>query len=96
MSNARLMAEDVAQHYMEKVSAQYPHSQNIKKHLRTPLLAITRRILLPRVNYAKVEQDEMAGTFGGGFHSDPTLMKCKVSPKIYACDFILFLRRQSV
>lgn len=79
MSNPRLIAEDVAQHYIEKISVEYPHSQNVRRHLRSPLLAVTRRMLLPRMDYAKVEEhNEEVGTFGGDFHSDPTFMKCKV------------------
>lgn len=77
MSNPRLMAEDVANHYMEKISQEFPHSQNIRRHLRSPLLAVTRRILLPRIDYATAEQNEEVGTFGGDFHSDPTVLKCK-------------------
>jgi hypothetical protein len=77
MSNPRLMAEDVAHHYVTKINVQYPHSKNIRRHLRTPLLAVTRRILLPRLNYAELQQSEV-GTFGIDSHIDPTFVKGKV------------------
>jgi len=76
MSNPKLMAEDVARHYMEKISNQYTHSTNIRRYLRLPVLAITRRILLPRFNYAQMNQSD-AGSFGADVHVDPSLMKCK-------------------
>ncbi len=78
MSNPRLMAEDVARHYMSLLNNEYSHSNNIRRHLRLPLLAITRRILLPRINYAEVEQSQVE-SFGEGNHIDPTFIKCKVS-----------------
>ena len=69
MSNPMLMAEDVANHYIAKLSSQFPHSKNIRKHLRTPLLAITRRILLPRTDYDHHHlQSDVVGSFGGNSH----------------------------
>lgn len=83
MTNPRLIAEDVAQQYISKRSSQFPHSKNIRRHLRLPLLAVTRRILLPRVNYSDVEQSQIVGSFGNDAHFDPTFAKCKVSFSIY-------------
>ncbi len=77
MSNPRWMAEDVARHYMEKTNSQCTHSTNVRRYLRLPVLAITRRILLPRMNYAELQQRE-AGAFGADVHVDPSFMKCKV------------------
>lgn len=71
------MAEDVANHYMVKIDSRFPHSKNIRKNLRLPLLAITRRILLPRIHYAELQHSEV-GTFGGVNHIDPTYAKSKV------------------
>lgn len=68
------MAEDVSKYYIGKVNTQYPHSENIRRHLRLPLLAVTRRILLPRINYAQVQFSEV-GTFGTDDHMDPSSMK---------------------
>lgn len=75
MSNPRLMAEDVASHYMVKIDSRFPHSKNIRRHLRLPLLATTRRILLPRIDYAELRAE--VGTFGGVNHIDPTSAKSK-------------------
>mmetsp|Transcript_25375 Transcript_25375/g.29382 ORF Transcript_25375/g.29382 Transcript_25375/m.29382 type:complete len:662 (-) Transcript_25375:1156-3141(-) len=76
MSNPRLMAEDIASHYAMKLNPHYPHAKNVRRHLRSPVLALTRRILLPRINYAEVQYLE-AGSFGGNSHIDPTFLKCK-------------------
>ena len=60
MSNPRLVAEDIAQHYEEKCNKHLPHAKNVRRYLRKPVLAITRRILLPRTDYEKDVESSMS------------------------------------
>ena len=46
MSNAQRLANDVATYYLDRLNPHESHSTNIRRHLRHPLLAVTRRILL--------------------------------------------------
>jgi hypothetical protein len=82
MSNPRLIAEDIAHHYEEKHNEHFPHAKNIQRYLRKPVLAITRRILLPRMNYDDIDDTILHSTcignepFGAAnTHVDPTLVK---------------------
>ena len=79
MSNPKLMAEDVTRHYINMIKLEYPHTKNVRRYLCLPLLAVTRRILLPRVKYAEIQQVSEVGTFDGNSHIDPSFSKCKVS-----------------
>lgn len=77
MSNPRLVAEDVARDFVEKRNPHLTHAKNVRKYLRKPVLAVTRRILLPRSNY---DDDSLARIIGNaGFESsvDPTFLKGK-------------------
>uniref|UniRef100_A0A7S3Q0L5 Uncharacterized protein n=1 Tax=Chaetoceros debilis TaxID=122233 RepID=A0A7S3Q0L5_9STRA len=88
MVNPRLVAEDIAAHYNAKVSANshLSHAQNVRRYLRKPVLAITRRILLPRINYDEIIDEGVAAIgmegFGAGDSNgndlvDPTAGKGK-------------------
>lgn len=81
--NPRLIAEDIAKHYEAKRNPHLPHAQNVKKYLRKPVLAITRRVLLPRINYDEID-DSLIANIGNeqfGVNSsalvDPTFSKGK-------------------
>jgi len=79
MSNPRLIAEDIAQHYKENRNEHLPHAKNIRRCLRKPVLAITRRILLPRMDYENDAIIQSIGNeqFGEKTNVDPTFAKGK-------------------
>lgn len=77
MSNPRLIAEDIARDFEEKRNKHLPHAKNVRKFLRRPVLAVTRRILLPRYNYdVDFPSDNVIGNEGFGSKGiDPTIQK---------------------
>jgi hypothetical protein len=79
MSNPRLIAEDIARHFEERRNKHVPHAKNVRKHLRKPVLAVTRRILLPRLDYDDVNAVNGLGNeqFGTNAGVDPTILKAK-------------------
>ena len=80
MSNPRLIAEDIARDFDEHRNPHLPHAKNIRKHLRKSVLAVTRRILLPRLNYddeTLVTQGIGNENFGEKTSVDPTVLKGK-------------------
>lgn len=79
MSNPRLIAEDIARHFEERRDKHLPHAKNVRKYLRKPVLAVTRRILLPRINYDDLDSTHGLGTekFGTNSGVDPTILKGK-------------------
>mmetsp|Transcript_4703 Transcript_4703/g.9000 ORF Transcript_4703/g.9000 Transcript_4703/m.9000 type:complete len:795 (+) Transcript_4703:135-2519(+) len=79
MSNPRLVAEDIARHFEERRNKHVPHAKNVRKYLRKPVLAVTRRILLPRFNYDDDIMGHALGSeqFGTNASVDPTISKAK-------------------
>jgi len=77
MSNPRLVAEDIARDFVEKRNPHLTHAKNIRKYLRRPVLAVTRRILLPRLDYDDDSLAQIIGNAGFGDKSsvDPTFLK---------------------
>lgn len=58
MSNPRIAAEDVAKHYISRLNPYISHKSNVKKYLRKPILALTRRFLLPQKDYDQMETNQ--------------------------------------
>ena len=61
MSNPRLVAEDVAKHYISRLNPCISHKSNVRKYLRKPILALTRRFLLPMKDYDNMEATQQVG-----------------------------------
>ncbi len=80
MVNPRLIAEDIAKHYEAKHNPHLPHAQNVRKYLRKPVLAITRRVLLPRMNYDDIDEN-LLNSFGNV--NEQFGMKSSVDPTMH-------------
>ncbi len=74
-----MIAEDIAQHFKDQRNEHLPHAKNIRRYLRKPVLAITRRVLLPRMDYDNDAIMQRIGNeqFGEETNVDPTFAKGK-------------------
>lgn len=76
MLNPRLVAEDITQYYISRLDPGIPHKKNVKKYLRKPILALTRRLFLQK-EYDNLSQNKYTGNEKFGDSTDIDFAKAK-------------------